>query len=79
MPNTNHQNSNAQIGNTCSRASLDRLSHQLEGYEAELLGHQRDGHPRSTLGRSFGRHESEILADIDRVHEQLIQCNNQMS
>jgi len=79
MPNTNLPNSNAQTGNTCSRANLDHLSHQLEGYEAELLGHERNGHTRSVLGPSFaGRKESEIQADIDRVQEQLIQCNNQL-
>lgn len=78
MSSTNLPNPNAPIENACSRANVERLSILLEGYEAELLGHDRNHQARASLGPSFaGRKESDIQADIDRVQEQLIQCNNQ--
>lgn len=59
----------------CSREEVERLSAELAGYQAELQGHARDGHTRRHLGRSFGRTEGEIREDIDRVSQQLVDCN----
>jgi hypothetical protein len=76
MPNNNFRNdTTVTTGQACSRVQVDQLQDQLSGYEAELEGHLRNGHSRAHLGKSFGRPEGEIREDIDRVTQQLINCN----
>lgn len=60
----------------CSRQEINLLKEKMEGLHGELEGHARDdAHVRARLGKSFGRPEGEILEDIDRVQQQLINCN----
>jgi hypothetical protein len=78
MPNNEFRNdTTVATGQTCSHVQVEQLKDHLAGYQAELQGHLRDGHTRAHLGRSFGRPEGEIREDIDRVTQELVNCNDE--